>query len=54
MIELEWVRTVIGGDELAYDFCAKYQGIIVGRNPARRAGAAARAVGLQLPAWFGR
>ena len=31
MIELEWIRTVIGGDELAYDFCAKYQGIIVGR-----------------------
>ena len=38
MLELDWARTVIGGDELAYDFTARYRGITVGRIYREQAG----------------
>lgn len=31
MVDLDWRKTVIGGETLAYDFCASYRGITVGR-----------------------
>lgn len=38
MVELEWKKTVIGGDTLAYDFVAYYHGVIVGRIRREDAG----------------
>lgn len=38
MSELEWRKTVIGGDTIAYDFIASYQGINVGRIRRENAG----------------
>lgn len=36
--ELEWSKTVIGGETLSYDFCATYRGILVGRIRREAAG----------------